>query len=71
MNFVQRNKKNAVLKDNMLNPDWKFTSKSTLETAKEDYHRTQIEDCNSKQQLFRVVGKMCNPSSEPVLPDCM
>ena len=42
--------------------------KIMLETAKEDYHRTQIEDCNSKE-LFRVVGKMCNPSSEPVLPD--
>ncbi|XP_033096821.1 uncharacterized protein LOC117101067, partial [Anneissia japonica] len=43
--------------------------KTLLETAKEDHHRTQIENSNSKE-LFRVVGKLCNPSSEPVLPDC-
>ena len=40
-----------------------------LKTVKEDYYRTQIENCNSKE-LFRVVGKMCNHSSEPVFPDC-
>ncbi|XP_072041364.1 uncharacterized protein [Amphiura filiformis] len=42
--------------------------KTMLETAKRNYHRSQIEDCSSKE-LFRVVDSLCNPTSEPPLPD--
>ncbi len=42
--------------------------KTMLETAKRDYHRTKISESDSKE-LFRVVDKLCNPITEPPLPD--
>ena len=43
--------------------------KTMLESAKENHHRKQIQESSTKE-LFRAVKNLCNPSSEPVLPDC-
>jgi hypothetical protein len=42
--------------------------KIMLDTAKRNHHRSKIIDCNSKE-LFRVVDNLCNPTSQPALPD--
>ena len=39
-----------------------------LENAKCAYHRKQIADCDDRQ-LFKLVDRMCKPSSAPALPD--